>query len=87
MTAPETESRPEPLALDPARTALVLVDLMDRIVGLPVEPRRGTRGVQEDGRAGVHRELAEPPRGPLGGERPCHQVRIPACPCLESRGW
>jgi nicotinamidase-related amidase len=42
MTAPETESRPEPLALDPARTALVLVDLMDRIVGLPVEPRRGT---------------------------------------------
>ncbi|MFD3310417.1 isochorismatase family protein [Streptomyces sp. NPDC058694] len=30
------------LALDPARTALVLVDLMDRIVGLPLEPRKGT---------------------------------------------
>jgi nicotinamidase-related amidase len=30
-----------PLALDPARTALVLVDLMDRIVALPVEPRKG----------------------------------------------
>ncbi|MER5829169.1 isochorismatase, partial [Streptomyces mirabilis] len=39
MTAPETEPR---LALDPARTALVLVDLMERIVGLPVEPRKGT---------------------------------------------
>jgi nicotinamidase-related amidase len=31
-----------PLALDPARTALVLVDLMDRIVGLPLEPRKGS---------------------------------------------
>ncbi|GAA3849921.1 hydrolase [Streptomyces coacervatus] len=31
-----------PLALDPARSALVLVDLMDRIVALPVEPRKGT---------------------------------------------
>src|SRR4051812_17491094 len=30
------------LALDPARTALVLVDLMDRIVALPLEPRKGT---------------------------------------------
>ncbi|MFI1480343.1 isochorismatase family protein [Streptomyces sp. NPDC020747] len=30
------------LALDPARTALVLVDLMDRIVGLPLEPHKGT---------------------------------------------
>ncbi|MCT9111652.1 isochorismatase family protein [Streptomyces mirabilis] len=39
MTAPETEPR---LALDPAHTALVLVDLMERIVGLPVEPRKGT---------------------------------------------
>ncbi|MER6789678.1 isochorismatase family protein [Streptomyces sp. NPDC000658] len=28
-------------ALDPARTALVLVDLMDRIVALPLEPRKG----------------------------------------------
>ncbi|MHA5047208.1 isochorismatase family protein [Streptomyces sp. SD15] len=39
MTAPEAEPR---LALDPARTALVLVDLMDRIVALPLEPRKGT---------------------------------------------
>ncbi|MEU2777076.1 isochorismatase family protein [Streptomyces sp. NPDC007162] len=31
-----------PLTLDPARTALVLVDLMDRIVALPLEPRKGT---------------------------------------------
>ncbi|MFI6034401.1 isochorismatase family protein [Streptomyces sp. NPDC051315] len=30
-----------PLALDPARTALVLIDLMDRIVALPLEPRKG----------------------------------------------
>ncbi|MBY8341685.1 isochorismatase family protein [Streptomyces spinosirectus] len=31
-----------PLALDPARTALVLVDLMERLVALPLEPRKGT---------------------------------------------
>ncbi|MFC4504300.1 MULTISPECIES: isochorismatase family protein [Streptomyces] len=31
-----------PLPLDPARTALVLVDLMDRIAALPLEPRKGT---------------------------------------------
>ncbi|GAB7105646.1 hydrolase [Streptomyces phaeofaciens JCM 4814] len=31
-----------PLALDPARTALVLVDLMDRIVALPLAPHKGT---------------------------------------------
>ncbi|WP_330460731.1 isochorismatase family protein [Streptomyces sp. NBC_00820] len=29
-------------ALDPRHTALVLVDLMDRIVALPLEPRKGT---------------------------------------------
>ncbi|MFE5401555.1 isochorismatase family protein [Streptomyces sp. NPDC056580] len=28
--------------LDPRRTALVLVDLMDRVVALPLEPRKGT---------------------------------------------
>ncbi|MGW3662257.1 isochorismatase family protein [Streptomyces sp. NPDC005141] len=39
MTAPEAEPR---LALDPARTALVLVDLMERIVALPLAPRKGT---------------------------------------------
>ena len=32
----------EPVTLDPARSALVLVDLMDRIVALPLEPRKGT---------------------------------------------
>ncbi|WP_406334491.1 isochorismatase family protein [Streptomyces sp. NBC_00203] len=42
MTAPEAEPRP---ALDPARTALVLVDLMDRIVALPLEPRKGTEAL------------------------------------------
>ncbi|MES5819000.1 isochorismatase family protein [Streptomyces sp. RG80] len=31
-----------PLTLDPARSALVLVDLMDRIVALALEPRKGT---------------------------------------------
>ncbi|MDO0910320.1 isochorismatase family protein [Streptomyces sp. DT2A-34] len=31
-----------PLALEGARTALVLIDLMDRIVALPLEPRKGT---------------------------------------------
>ena len=39
MTPPRT---PESLlALDPERTALVLVDLMDRIVALPLEPYKG----------------------------------------------
>ncbi|KOV62255.1 isochorismatase family protein [Streptomyces sp. MMG1121] len=28
--------------LDPQRTALILIDLMDRIVALPLEPRKGT---------------------------------------------
>ncbi|MBX7551060.1 isochorismatase family protein [Streptomyces sp. NPDC048665] len=28
--------------LDPQRTALILIDLMDRIVALPLEPRTGT---------------------------------------------
>ncbi len=42
MNAPDMDPR---LALDPARTALVLVDLMDRIVGLPLEPRPGTEVV------------------------------------------
>lgn len=32
-------------ALDPHSTALVLIDLMDRIVGLPLEPRPGTEVV------------------------------------------
>ena len=31
-----------PLALDAARSALVLVDLMDRIVALPLAPHKGT---------------------------------------------
>jgi nicotinamidase-related amidase len=40
MTAPRTaDSGP---ALDPARTALVLVDLMERTLALPLEPRKGT---------------------------------------------
>lgn len=39
MTPPQApESR---FALDPERTALVLVDLMDRIVALPLEPYKG----------------------------------------------
>ncbi|MEU3840367.1 isochorismatase family protein [Streptomyces sp. NPDC028635] len=31
--------------LDSARTALILVDLMERIVGLPLEPRSGSEAV------------------------------------------
>ncbi len=39
MTVPRTaDSGP---ALDPARTALVLVDLMERTLALPLEPRKG----------------------------------------------
>ncbi|WP_221358162.1 isochorismatase family protein [Streptomyces beigongshangae] len=38
MNAADTGTYP---VLDPARTALVLIDLMDRIVGLPMEPRKG----------------------------------------------
>ena len=43
----------EPATLDPARTALVLVDLMDRITALPLAPRSGEQVVA------VARELAE----------------------------
>ncbi|MEU9100142.1 isochorismatase family protein [Streptomyces sp. NPDC048361] len=35
----------EPATLDPARTALVLVDLMDRITALPLAPRSGDQVV------------------------------------------
>ncbi|MEV5169816.1 isochorismatase family protein [Streptomyces flaveolus] len=31
--------------LDPQRTALILIDLMDRIVALPLEPRKGTEAL------------------------------------------
>ncbi|MFD8504582.1 isochorismatase family protein [Streptomyces sp. NPDC059687] len=50
-----------PLALDPARTALVLVDLMERIVALPLEPRKGTEvlAVAEE-LAGVFRSAGAP---------------------------
>ncbi|MFE9116320.1 isochorismatase family protein [Streptomyces sp. NPDC007172] len=43
----------EPALLDPAHTALVLVDLMDRITALPLAPRSGDQVVH------VSRELAE----------------------------
>ncbi|WP_438290680.1 isochorismatase family protein [Streptomyces sp. HUAS TT7] len=43
----------EPATLDPGRTALVLVDLMDRITALPLAPRSGRQVVD------VARELAE----------------------------
>ncbi|MFG2717719.1 isochorismatase family protein [Streptomyces sp. NPDC048416] len=43
----------EPATLDPARTALVLVDLMDRITALPLAPRTGDQVVA------TSRELAE----------------------------
>ncbi|MFI6051547.1 isochorismatase family protein [Streptomyces violascens] len=43
----------EPATLDPARTALVLVDLMDRITALPLAPRSGPQVVD------VARQLAD----------------------------
>lgn len=43
----------EPATLDPARTALVLVDLMDRITALPLAPRSGEQVVD------TARELAD----------------------------
>ncbi|MFC8195388.1 isochorismatase family protein [Streptomyces sp. NPDC060006] len=49
------------LALDPARTALVLVDLMDRIAGLPLEPRKGTEVVSVAAElAAAFREVGAP---------------------------
>ncbi|MET8633056.1 isochorismatase family protein [Streptomyces sp. NPDC057746] len=50
-----------PLALDPARTALVLVDLMERIVALPLEPRKGTEVLATaEELAGVFRSAGAP---------------------------
>ncbi|GAA3844493.1 isochorismatase family protein [Streptomyces sp. NPDC003631] len=50
-----------PLALDPARTALVLVDLMERIVALPLEPRKGTEVLAAaEELAGVFRSAGAP---------------------------
>ncbi|MCF3134394.1 isochorismatase family protein [Streptomyces olivochromogenes] len=49
------------LTLDPARTALVLVDLMDRIVALPLEPRKGTEVlVTAEGLAASFRSAGAP---------------------------
>ncbi|MGW4619605.1 isochorismatase family protein [Streptomyces sp. NPDC004592] len=49
------------LALDPARTALVLVDLMERIVALPLEPRKGTEVLAAaEELAGVFRSAGAP---------------------------
>ncbi|MEU3369079.1 isochorismatase family protein [Streptomyces sp. NPDC006660] len=39
----------EPASLDPTRTALVLVDLMDRIAALPLAPRSGDQVVATAG--------------------------------------
>ncbi|MGW0883977.1 isochorismatase family protein [Streptomyces sp. NPDC002671] len=40
--------------LDPQRTALVLVDLMERIVALPLEPRKGTEVLEAAEELAVH---------------------------------
>ena len=37
-----------------------------------MDARRRAGGVEQDGGPGVGRQLAEPLRGPLGSERPCH---------------
>ncbi|MFD5322512.1 isochorismatase family protein [Streptomyces sp. NPDC127092] len=48
-------------ALDPGRTALVLVDLMERIVALPLAPRSGADVLGTAGRlAGAFRDAGAP---------------------------
>ncbi|WP_330336890.1 isochorismatase family protein [Streptomyces sp. NBC_00557] len=47
--------------LDPQRTALVLIDLMERIVALPLEPRKGTEVLSAaEELAGVFRAAGAP---------------------------
>ncbi|MEU4925377.1 isochorismatase family protein [Streptomyces yokosukanensis] len=47
--------------LDPQRTALILVDLMERIVALPLEPRKGTEVLSAaEELAGVFRAAGAP---------------------------
>ncbi|AOR31098.1 isochorismatase [Streptomyces fodineus] len=47
--------------LDPQRTALILVDLMERIVALPLEPRKGTEVLAaSEELAGIFRSAGAP---------------------------
>ncbi|GGJ32630.1 hypothetical protein GCM10010121_049740 [Streptomyces brasiliensis] len=59
-----------PLPLDPAHTALVLVDLMDRIVALPLEPRKGTEVLTTAEELAVAFRSAGAPVVLVRGERP-----------------
>ncbi|GAA3923432.1 hydrolase [Streptomyces gulbargensis] len=57
-------------ALDPGRTALVLVDLMERLVALPLAPRPGTEVVSAAGRLADAFRTAGAPVVHLRAERP-----------------
>ncbi|GAA3388602.1 isochorismatase family protein [Streptomyces roseoviridis] len=57
-------------ALDPDRTALVLVDLMERIVALPLAPRPGTDVLAAAGRLAAGFRAAGAPVVHIRTERP-----------------
>ncbi|MFB7277490.1 isochorismatase family protein [Streptomyces hydrogenans] len=57
-------------SLDPARTALLLVDLMERIVALPLAPRPGTDVLAAAGRLATAFRAAGAPVVHLRVERP-----------------
>ncbi|MFB7864012.1 MULTISPECIES: isochorismatase family protein [unclassified Streptomyces] len=57
-------------ALDPGRTALVLVDLMERIVALPLAPRPGTEALAAAGRLAAAFRAAGAPVVHIRVERP-----------------
>ncbi|MFJ3905355.1 isochorismatase family protein [Streptomyces sp. NPDC090025] len=57
-------------ALDPGRTALVLVDLMERIVALPLAPRPGTDVLATAGRLAAAFRTAGAPVVHIRVERP-----------------
>ena len=55
------------------QTASQLAELAGALSGDAVRSDQATGRVQQDGRAGIGRQLAEPLRGPLGSERPGHR--------------
>ncbi|MFJ7069279.1 isochorismatase family protein [Streptomyces sp. NPDC101115] len=64
-------------ALDPGRTALVLVDLMERIVALPLAPRPGTDVLAAAGRLGTAFREAGAPVVHIRVERPGVETQPP----------
>ncbi|MFD4376243.1 isochorismatase family protein [Streptomyces sp. NPDC058486] len=64
-------------SLDPGRTALLLVDLMERIVALPLAPRPGTDVLAAAGRLATAFRTAGAPVVHLRVERPGVPVQPP----------